>query len=196
LSNQFDSPGASVAGGVLISTSVVEKPVVEKPVVEEPGLVDPPKDASDGERRREARYPTKDPAELQIMFSGDEPFYGTVLDVSRSGLRIALSKRISRGEQVKVRLQQNVIFGEIRYCRAVPGGFQAGLKIQDLVRPPGRADDHVAEEPLSLYAIGKGLTVAEVIDTREHLLRCESCRAQLAEKLAVLNPTRRARRVL
>jgi hypothetical protein len=190
LSNQFDATGATVADRVVIATSVVQKPTVENPAVP-----DPPKDAAaTSERRREARYPTQDPAELEILFSGDETIYGTVLDVSRSGMRIALSKRINRGEQVKVKLQQNVIFGEIRYCRAVPGGFQAGLKIQDLVRPPGRSEDHIDDEPLTLYAAGKGLSVSEVIEIREHLVRCESCRAQLAGKLALLNPSRRANR--
>jgi hypothetical protein len=185
VSNQFNSSGATVRERVLISSSVVEKAA----------FPDPQNDNDSGsERRREARYPTHDPAELEIMSSGDEPLYGTVLDVSRSGLRIAVSRRISRGEQVKVKLQQNVIFGEVRYCRAVSGGFHVGLKIQDLVRFPGRGEDHVAEEPLALYAVGKGLTVAEVIEIREHLVSCQSCRAHLAEKESLLNPARRARR--
>jgi hypothetical protein len=185
VSNQFDSSGATVRERVLISSSVVEKTASQEP---------PNDNDSGAERRREARYPTHDPAELEIMFSGDQPLYGTVLDVSRSGLRIAVSRRINRGEQVKVKLQQNVIFGEVRYCRAVSGGFHVGLKIQDLVRFPDRGDDHIAEEPLALYAVGKGLTVAEVIGIREHLVSCLSCRAHLAEKEALLNPSRRVPR--
>jgi len=140
------------------------------------------------ERRSEARYQTQDPAEIEILPGPSEPFYGTVLDVSRSGLRVALSKRINRGERVKVKLHRNVIFGEVRYCRAVPNGFQAGLQIQDLVRPAGKHDQHIADDPLSLYAVGKGLTVAEVIDVREHLARCEACRVRLAQQEDMLNP--------
>jgi hypothetical protein len=86
-----------------------------------------------------------------------------------------------------------VIFGEVRYCRAVSGAFQAGIRIQDLVRPAGRENQHIADDPLSLYAVGKGLSVPEVIEVREHLVRCEACRAHLAEKEAVLNPSRNAR---
>jgi hypothetical protein len=145
-------------------------------------------EAHRAERRAEARYATQDPAELEILPGPTEPIYGTILDVSRSGLRIALRKRISRGEQVKVKLHRNVIFGEVRYCRPVPGGFQAGLKIQDLVRPPSRQDEHVADDPLSLYAVGKGLSVAEVIEVREHLAQCEACRARLAQQEEMLNP--------
>jgi PilZ domain len=144
--------------------------------------------AHNAERRAEARYPTQDPAEIELLPGPTEPLYGTILDVSRSGLRIALRKRISRGEQLMVKLHRNVIFGEVRYCRSVPGGFQAGLKIQDLVRPPGRQDEHVADDPLSLYAVGKGLSVAEVIDVREHLVQCEACRGRLAQQEEILNP--------
>jgi hypothetical protein len=140
------------------------------------------------ERRLEARYPTQDPAEIEILPGPSEPLYGTILDISRSGLRVALRKRVSRGEQLKVKLHRNVIFAEVRYCRSVPDGFQAGLKIQDLVRPAGRQDEHIADDPLSLYAVGKGLSVTEVIEIREHLLQCESCRARVAQQEAMLNP--------
>ncbi len=140
------------------------------------------------ERRSEARYQTHDPAEIEILPGPGEPLYGTIVDVSRSGMRVALHKRISRGEHVKVKLHRNVIFGEVRYCRAVPDGFQVGLKIQDLVRPAGRQNEHIADDPLSLYAVGKGLSVAEVIDIREHLGQCEACRLRLAEREDALNP--------
>ncbi len=148
------------------------------------------------ERRREARYPTQDPAELEILPGPSQPIYGTILDVSRSGLRAALHQRISRGEQVMVKLHHNVIFGEIRYCRAVPGGFHVGVKIQDVVPASGRQNEHIADDPLSLYAVGKGLSVSEVIEIREHLSLCEVCRTRLAQEQAALNPDARPRRRL
>jgi hypothetical protein len=142
------------------------------------------------ERRSESRYPTQDPVEIEILPNPTGTIYGTILDVSRSGLRVALPRRIHRGEQVKVKLHHNVIFGEVRYCRSVSGTFQAGIRIQDLVRSAGRHNRHIADDPLSLYALGKGLSASEVIDAREHLLRCEACRARLAEKEALLKPAR------
>jgi hypothetical protein len=145
------------------------------------------------ERRSEARYPTEDPAEIELLPLPSEPIYATILDVSRSGLCIALTNRIERGQQLKVKLHGNVIFGEVRYCRAVSGVFQAGVRIQNLVRPPGRLSDHIADDPLSLYAIGKGLSVTEVIEVREHLGRCEACRNRLSRKEALLNPSRKKR---
>jgi len=144
------------------------------------------------EPQSETRYPTRDPAEIELIFGPSEPIYGTVLDVSRSGLRIALSNRIEPGQQVKVKLHDNVIFGEVRHCRPVFGAFHAGIRILDLVLPMGLEKRHIADDPLSLYAVGKGLSVPEVIEVREHLVRCETCRARLAEKSSVLNPTRRS----
>lgn len=51
---------------------------------------EPRADARPGDRRREARYPAQEPAEIELLFGPREPIYGTVLDVSRSGLRIEL----------------------------------------------------------------------------------------------------------
>jgi hypothetical protein len=145
------------------------------------------------DRRREARYPAQEPAELELLFGPREPVYGTILDVSRSGLRIELPRRVHRGEEVKIKLQQNVIFGEVRYCRAVSGVFHAGIRIEELVRPASNPTQHLSEDAISLYAIGKGLSVSEVIEVREHLPHCESCRARVAEKEGLLNPSRKRR---
>jgi PilZ domain len=149
--------------------------------------VEPPVDAP-SDRRREARYPAQEPAEIELLFGPRETIYGTILDVSRSGLRIELARRVHRGEEVKIKLQQNVIFGEVRYCRAVLSVFQAGIRIEELVRPAADPRQHLADDTLSLYAIGKGLSVSEVIEVREHLSRCQICRALLADKEAVLKP--------
>jgi hypothetical protein len=156
------------------------------------GSSEPPADAP-LERRREARYPAQEAAEIELLFGPRETIYGTILDVSRSGLRIELTRRVHRGEEVKIKLQQNVIFGEVRYCRAVGTVFQAGIRIEELVRPASDPKQHLSDDTLSLYAIGKGLSVSEVIEVREHLLRCESCRARLAGKEAALNPSRKRR---
>lgn len=145
------------------------------------------------ERRSEARYPAQDPAEIEVLPGPSTPIYATVVDVSRSGMRIALPQHLDRGTQIKVSLHNNALHGEVRYCREVPGGFQAGIKIKDLVLPDNRETDHIADDPLSLYAVGKGLAVTEIIQVRAHLARCESCRARLAEWKTALNPARKVR---
>ncbi len=188
--NQLDHSGAVIARKIRLSSTTVENSPAEKSLNN-----DAPKATEvQVDRRSEARYPAQEPAELETRLGGQEPVYGTILDVSRSGLRIAIPRRLERGEQVQVKLQRSVIFGEVRYCRAVSGGFQAGIRIQDLVRPGGRKNEHLSEDTISLYAVGKGLSVAEVIELREHLIACESCRARLGAKEALLSPSRKTRR--
>jgi hypothetical protein len=175
LPNQLDRPVAVAAPDETVS------PPAGTHSSEEPRCI---------ERRTEARYPAQEAAELEIMFDC-RPIYGTILDVSRSGLRIELPQRINRGEQVKVKLNRNVIFGEVRYCRAVSDAFHAGIRIHDLVRPASSRNQHLSEDALSFYAVGKGLSVSEVIEVREHLLGCERCRTRVAEREALLNPSPR-----
>jgi hypothetical protein len=144
------------------------------------------------EKRREARYPTNDPAEVEVVNGGTGRCTATVLDVSKSGLRLKLESSINKGAEVKVTLQRNaVIFGQIRYCRPLDGSFDAGVLIQDMSQNPGQPSPHIEDDLLSLYVIGKGLTVPEVIKLKEHLVNCESCRIRLGEKDALLNPVRK-----
>lgn len=144
------------------------------------------------EKRREARYPTNDPAEVEVVNGGTGRCPATVLDVSKSGLRLKLESSINRGAEVKVTLQRNVvIFGQIRYCRPLDGSFDAGILIQDMSQHSGQPSPHIEDDLLSLYVVGKGLTVPEVIKLKEHLVNCEACRIRLGEKDALLNPVRK-----
>ena len=144
------------------------------------------------EKRREARYPTNDPAEVEVVNGGTGRCPATVLDVSKSGLRLKLESSINRGAEVKVTLQRNVvIFGQIRYCRPLEGSFDAGILIQDMSQNSGQPSPHIEDDLLSLYVVGKGLTVPEVIKLKEHLVNCEACRIRLGEKDALLNPVRK-----
>ena len=153
--------------------------------------MDSPNAPSGAERRTEARYATNDAAELEILPGPSPAVYGTVLDVSRSGLRLQLPVSIARATHLKVKMRNTVIFGEVRYCRRASVGYHAGILIQDVIQPDGHDASHIAEDHLSLYAVGKGLTVPEVIRVREHLLRCEACREMLDAADAKLNPSRR-----
>ena len=144
------------------------------------------------EKRREARYPTNDPAEVEVVNGGTGRCPATVLDVSKSGLRLKLESSINRGAEVKVTLQRNVvIFGQIRYCRPLDGSFDAGILIQDMSQNSGQPSPHIEDDLLSLYVVGKGLTVPEVIKLKDHLVNCESCRIRLGERDALLNPVRK-----
>jgi hypothetical protein len=144
------------------------------------------------EKRREARYPTRDAAEVEVVRGGNSPISATVLDVSRSGLRLGLQTAVDKGAEVKITLQKHiVIFGQVRHCRRAGEAFEAGILIQDLSKAAGPANVHIEDDLLALYVIGKGLTVPEVIKLKEHLVNCEACRIRLGETDAILNPVRK-----
>jgi hypothetical protein len=158
---------------------------------------DPPSTAANRgalflEKRREARYHTNDPAEVEVVNAATGRLPAIVLDVSKSGLRLKLESSINKGAEVKVTLQRDVvIFGLIRYCRPLDGSYDAGVLIQDMSQNSGQSSPHIEDDLLSLYIIGKGLTVPEVIKLKEHLVNCESCRIRLGERDALLNPVRK-----
>ena len=143
------------------------------------------------EKRREARYPTNDSASVDVK-GGGAPLTGTVLDVSKSGLRLRLGTAINKGAEVKITLQRNVvIYGQVRHSRRAEAGFDVGIAIHEMSENGEPASAHIEDDLLSLYVIGKGLTVPEVIKLKQHLVNCEACRVRLGEKDAVINPIRR-----
>ena len=146
------------------------------------------------ERRREPRYPCNDPVEVRIISPGGPCFPATVLDVSRSGLRLELGARIAKGSEMEVTVRGHVvIFGEIRYCRRTGDSFHAGILIRDVLysRPP--AVNHLHDDELSLYLVRKGLTLPDLIRVRDHLTKCETCQIRLGEADAILRPIRKRR---
>jgi len=146
------------------------------------------------ERRREARYPTQDPAKVDVHYENISGMAATVLDVSRSGLRLELPQSISRGMQITISLSsQLVITGEVRYCRRAGNGFQAGILVQNATFPEPVNDQHIGDPELGFYLVGKGLSVAEIIALKAHLLTCKFCQGRLAEVNAILNPVRKRR---
>lgn len=143
------------------------------------------------EKRREIRYPTNDPAEVQVLPIDSTRRPATVLDVSESALRLELHSAVARGLEIKVILSgQVVIFGEVRYCRRAGAVFHAGVVIHDVVYARQGAGKHIQDYDLNLYLVGRGLTAFEVIKLREHLILCESCRFRLAENSARISPSK------
>lgn len=86
------------------------------------------------DRRGEPRFETDGVGSMQIV---RPPIKGTlkvrVSDVSRSGLRIHMHRRIAEGSEVMIRLGESLIFAEVRNCRGKDSGeFDAGLRITNL----------------------------------------------------------------
>ena len=135
---------------------------------------------SAAERRRERRYPTHDPAQIEILESGLQRATGTVTDVSRSGLRLELPIRIHKSTPIKVRLPHLVVFGEVVHCRSIAEGFTAGVLIQQACYPKDLETQHIEDDESVLYAAGKGLTSVEFIRIWHHLSECPLCQKRVA----------------
>jgi hypothetical protein len=142
------------------------------------------------DQRLEARYATDDPAEVVQLCGSLLRVQATVLDVSKSGLRLAVGAPLTRGMRVKITLLEVVIFGEVRYCRRGSTGYHAGILIESVVHSEAQPDKHLHDDDLALYLIGKGLTVPEVIKFSDHLLHCGACRIRLLETRTTMNPVR------
>jgi hypothetical protein len=99
------------------------------------------------ERRREVRYPTNDPVQVRIR-PGEQLLPGTILDISKSGLRIELSTPVARDSRVEIILPtQAVVFGTVRYCRRVADAYHAGVVIDNIVYVKPPLPVQVSEEP-------------------------------------------------
>lgn len=85
------------------------------------------------ERRKSPRMATNDPAVLIVL----KPELSTrtkarILDASKDGLKIEVSRELMRGMVVQVNVRNLFILAEVRYCHAVGGGYHAGVHIQDV----------------------------------------------------------------
>ena len=139
------------------------------------------------DRRREARYATNDPVEIQLLEAGGGPrMGGKVLDVSRNGLRLELQAPIGKGLRVEIVLpDRTIIFGETRYCRHLSSIYHVGVSIEVVCYAQPTVQDHLQDTHLNLYLLGKGLTAAEAIHAKNHLLSCGSCQGRLTKAQAL-----------
>jgi hypothetical protein len=146
------------------------------------------------DRRAEARYPTSDPATLHILPAGSW-VRATVEDVSESGLRLAMKTEVPlhKGMRIEIALSGEAkIFGEVRHCRRMDGVLHAGILILHVDKGCPASDHHIHDDQLSLYLLGKGLGVSEVMFVNEHLLNCRDCRERMLEAAASLNQLHQA----
>jgi PilZ domain len=148
--------------------------------------------SSPREKRREIRYPTHDVVEVCILEMGRQRLAGVVRDVSRNGLRIELRMPLSKGARLEIVMTNRaIIFGEARYCRRTVDTYQVGVVIEDVYYAQPISARHIDHDQLSLYLVGKGLSVLEVIHIKNHLLACDDCHRRLSEAGAILQPLRR-----
>jgi hypothetical protein len=149
-------------------------------------------EASGAERRREPRYPCNDPVEIRIIPGAGSRIPGTLLDVSRSGLRIELDSAVPKGTQVEILLSRQLeVSGRVRHCRRVGAKYQAGVLILEAM-DSSKPNEHVSEELLSSYLGGRGLTLTQAIRVRDHLAACSTCRLRVVDSYSVKPQPRRS----
>ena len=106
-------------------------------------------------RRSEPRYLVNEDAlvwDLHRMKAG----YGvaTIVDVSRSGMRLESDRRLVQGSHVAVDFRGMIICGSVQYCTSSGKQFALGIHISDLLDPiVGEAAEHPADEKVELEAV-------------------------------------------
>lgn len=86
-------------------------------------------------RRLEHRFPADAPVEVTIVYPVTPGrIKGTMVDLSKSGLRLRMETSLPKGSRVQVKLGDVVVFGEVRHCRETDEAwFEAGVHIEDMV---------------------------------------------------------------
>ena len=135
------------------------------------------------ERRSELRRTCNNaPAELTIVDSGATSVTtipAVIIEISRSGLRVVANTRTIRGQQVRLRMDKLIIFGEVRHCRAQGANFESGVEISNVVGHRGHCD-RLTDEQIELLALdGRGLSAGERMYAYFHVSHCSSCDEQL-----------------
>ena len=82
------------------------------------------------DKRREARYPTNGNAVVGLATDSGNRVCAQVLDISRSGMKLQMGKRLEPGATVHISLNEIVCRGEIRYRQAVGGAFEYGVALE------------------------------------------------------------------
>ena len=80
------------------------------------------------ERRAEFRFKTSCAAKMRILnqstFSSIDV---TIVNASRSGIRVAIPAHVTPGSIVRVTFGKSILIGEVRNCRVEGDSFYAGL---------------------------------------------------------------------
>src|SRR5579864_6558766 len=96
-------------------------PVTRKPTGDQGTVV--------ADRRREERSPANDPATVEMPLG--VRVSATVIDISRSGMRLELEKPLDIGMKIGISIQVRklMVIGDVRYCRRSGERYHAGIAI-------------------------------------------------------------------
>ena len=85
-----------------------------------------------GEIRREPRIPIEINGRLTTPDSSDS-FPAKIVDLSRSGLGLKVSRPIPQGTGVIVEVQNGIAFGEVRHCTPKGKEWRVGLSLEEFI---------------------------------------------------------------
>jgi hypothetical protein len=90
---------------------------------------------SPAQRRRQKRMPCEHVA-VQIQITGVAVVQAYLLNGSKSGLLMLGTRRLQRGLEVSVKMNDLLVTGHVRYCIENRDGssFDLGLQIDDVVK--------------------------------------------------------------
>jgi hypothetical protein len=99
------------------------------------------------ERRADKRIPQTEAFSLKIIFTSENPgllgknLYGSTIDISASGLRLALQSELPVDSTIDVVAtlkgspKQYFLSGKVRWCKKADdnGNYHVGIALQDLI---------------------------------------------------------------
>jgi hypothetical protein len=156
------------------------------------------------EKRRETRYATCEPIDVNLLDINNLRLSGMLRDISKNGMRIELDMPLKTGDRLEVVLRNKIIvFAEVRYCSQTGEFHQIGIVIDDVYYPkadsperraPGRTSEGAIHEvvgfrhPVKTERLGVHLDRYDVdnllklrlSETRtalleRHLASCDQC---------------------
>ena len=86
------------------------------------------------EQRCEARLP--DDRSLTITILGEREFRhaARVKNASGSGLGLLVGTRVAPGTALRIELEDELLLGEVMYCRPMEGGYFIGVQLEQMLR--------------------------------------------------------------
>ena len=94
------------------------------------------------QQRRHDRYQVEIPGLLRLQETRGGIYGVTVLDVSRTGLRISCPKALASGTRVEIRCQNIKVLGTVKYSREVGNEIYLGIEadvVDTAATDPGTA---------------------------------------------------------
>ena len=114
-----------------------------------------------------------------VVLPSKQRVTGKIVNISKAAAQLELPIQPPIGANLEIVTIGIAIFGEIRSCQPVGSYFCTELEIEHTVFLP--RNEHIDNDSLSRYALGRGLKAHQVLRINEHLERCNECRSSFVE---------------